>query len=132
VVEGGSASGGVHDSGSVLLEHGFVGLNGDGNWLFGNGGLQLVDGSLWDGGIGLDIDMSGVFLLLAALVLGLVGVVGLEVLSVPLSVDEGVGLPSTIASSGSGVAINELLLGKGEESSGLEEMSSLDGSGGRE
>lgn len=64
--------------------------------------------------------------------LGGVGVVALEVLGVLLGVDESVGLPSTVASVGLGVAINELLLGEGEEASGLDEMSTFDGSGGGE
>jgi hypothetical protein len=58
VVEGGSASLGVQDTGFVLLEDGSVGLNGNGDWSLGNGGLQLSNGSSWDGGIGLDIDLS--------------------------------------------------------------------------
>jgi hypothetical protein len=132
VVEVGSAELGVQDSGFVGLEHGSVGLNGDGNWSLGNGGLQLVDGLSWDGGIGLDIDLSGVLGGSAGLVNGLVDVVVLEVLSLLLGVDEGVGLPTTVASVGGGVAINELLLGEGEEFTGGDEVSTLDGSGGGE
>jgi hypothetical protein len=113
VVEGGSASLGVQDTGFVLLEDGSVGLNGDGDWSLGNGGLQLGNGSSWDGGIGLDINFTGVLGSSAGLVSSLVGVVVLEVLSLLLGVFEGVRLPSTVASIGGGVAINELLLGEG-------------------
>ena len=60
VVKGGSTELGVHDSGFVLLEDGSVGLNGDGNWCKSNGGLQLGDGSGWDGFVVHDIDLSGV------------------------------------------------------------------------
>jgi hypothetical protein len=132
VVEGGSASLGVQDTGFVLLEDGSVGLNGDGDWSLGNGGLQLGNGSSWDGGIGLDINFTGVLGSSAGLVSSLVGVVVLEVLSLLLGVFEGVRLPSTVASIGGGVAINELLLGEGEEVSGGDEVSTFNGSGGGE
>jgi hypothetical protein len=54
-----------------------------------------------------------------------ISVVILEILSVLLGIYESVGLPSTIASVGLGVAINELLLGEGEELAGSEEVSTL-------
>ena len=60
VVELGSASSGVHNTGLVMLEDGFVGLNGDGNWSLGNSGLELVDGLGWDGGVGRDGNFTGV------------------------------------------------------------------------
>jgi len=114
------------------LEDSFVSLNGDGNWLFGDGGLQLGNRFGWDGSISLDVDLSGVLGSLARLGSSLVGVVALEVLSLLLGINEGVGLPSTIAASGFSVAINELLLREGEELSGLDEVLTLNGSGGRE
>ena len=43
VVEGGSASGGVHNSAGVVLEDGSVGLNSDGGRSLGNGSLELID-----------------------------------------------------------------------------------------
>lgn len=61
VVELGSASLGVHDTGFVLLEDGSVGLNGDGHWLLGNGGLELGNRLGWDGLVRLDVNLSGVF-----------------------------------------------------------------------
>lgn len=132
VVELGSAELGVHNTGLVLLEDGSVGLNGHGHWLLGNGGLELVNRLGWDGLVGLDINLSGVLGSLARSGSSGVGVVALEVLSVLFGVDESVGLPSTVASVGLGVAINELLLGEGEESSGGEEVGTFDGSGGGE
>ena len=132
VVELGSAELGVHNTGLVLLEDRSVGLNGDGNWLLGNGGLELVNGSSWDGLVGLDINLSGVLGGLAGSGSSGVGVVALEVLGVLLGVDESVGLPSTVASVGLGVAVNELLLGEGEELAGGDEVGTLDGSGGGE
>ena len=132
VVELGSAEAGVQNTGLVLLEDGSVGLNGDGNWLLGNGGLELVNRLSWDGLVGLNAHLSGVLGSLAGSSSGGVGVVVLEVLSLLLGVDEGVGLPSTVASVGLGVAVNELLLGEGEELAGGDEVSTLDGSGGGE
>ena len=132
VVELGSAEGGVQDTGFVLLEDGSVGLNGHGHWLLGNGGLELGNRLSWDGLVGLDINLSGVLGSLAGSGSSGVGVVALEVLGLLLGVDEGAGLPSTVASVGLGVAVNELLLGEGEESSGGEEVGTFDGSGGGE
>ena len=129
VVELGSASGGVEDTGLVLLEDGSVGLNGHGDWLLGDGGLELVDRLSWDGSVGLDINLTGVLGSLASSSSSGVGVVVLEVLGVLLGVDESVGLPSTVASIGLGVAINELLLGEGEELAGGDEMSTLNSGG---
>ena len=53
-----------------------------------------------------------------------------EGLSVLLNVLHGISLPSSIASIAGSVAINELLLSKGEELSLLDGMVSFDGSGG--
>ena len=132
VIELGSASGGVEDTGLVLLEDGSVGLNSHGDWLLGNGGLKLVNGLGWGGLVRLDINLTGVLGGLASSSSSGVGVVVLEVLGVLFGVDESVGLPSTVASVGLGVAINELLLGEGEEVSGGEEVGTFDGSGGGE
>ena len=132
VVELGSAEAGVQNTGLVLLEDGSVGLNGDGNWLLGNGGLELVNRLSWDGLVGLNAHLSGVLGSFAGSSSGGVGVVVLEVLSLLLGVDESVGLPSTVASVGGSIAVNELLLGEGEELAGGDEVSTLDGSGGGE
>ena len=86
----------------------------------------------WNGLVGRDTNLSGVLGSLAGSSSSGIGVVALEVLGLLLGVDESVGLPSTVASVRLGVAVNELLLGKGEESSGLEEVGTLDGSGGGE
>ena len=92
----------------------------------------MGNGSSWDGGIGLDINFTRVLGSSAGLVSSLVCIVVLEVLSLLLGVFEGVRLPSTVASIGGGVAINELLLGEGEEVSGGDEVSTFNGSGGGE
>ena len=132
VVELGSAEGGVQNTGFVLLEDGFVGLNGHGNWLLGNGGLELSNRLGWDGLVGLDSDPSGVLGILAGSGSSGIGVVVFEVLGSLLSVDEGVGLPSTVASIRCGVAVNELLLGEGAEYTGSNEVGTFDGSSGGE
>lgn len=69
---------------------------------------------------------------LAFSVPGGVWVSGLELLLIALKIVHGVLLETTIAALRLFVTINQLLLGEGEELSGLLEMSSLDGSGGRE
>ena len=132
VIEGGSAGGGVEDTTVVELEDGSVSLNGDGGWSLGNGSLELGDGSGLDVSVGLDLDLALGGRVLAGSVSSGVWVVGLELLSVRLGVLEGVSLPSTGASIGGSVAVDELLLGEGEESSGLDEVVSLNGGGGRE
>ena len=132
VVEGGSAELRVHNTGLVHLEDGFVGLNGDGNWLLSDGSLQLGDGIGWDGGVGLYTNLSIVLTSLASLVDGFVGVVRFKILSILLGVNKGASLRSTVASMRIGNAINELLLRKGKEFSGGDKVGTLDGSGGGE
>ena len=66
----------------------------------------------------------------AGSVSGGVGVVLFKGLSVLLDVLHGVSLPSTIASIAGVVAIDELLLGEGEELTLLDGVVSFDGSGG--
>ena len=92
----------------------------------------MGNGFGWDCSISLDVDLSSVLGVLARLGLSHVDIVFLEVLSFLLGINEGAGCQSTIAAFGIGVAINELLLGEGEELSGLDEMLTLYGSGGSE
>ena len=66
----------------------------------------------------------------AGSVSGGVGIVLFEGLSVLLNVLHGISLPSTIASIAGVVAIDELLLGEGEELTLLDGVVSFDGSGG--
>jgi len=132
VIEVGSASSRVEDTTGVTLEDESIGLDGDGGWGGGDGGLELGNGVGWDVGVGLDIDLSSEGGGLARSVSGGVTIVGLEVLSLFLSILEGGILPSSIATVGSGIAVNELLLGEGEKVSGRDEMTSLNGSGSRE
>ena len=66
----------------------------------------------------------------AGSVSGGVGIVGFEGLSVLLNVLHGISLPSTVTSIAGGVAIDELLLGEGEELSLLDGVVSFNGSGG--
>jgi len=59
VVKAGSAGSRVENTTGVHLEDGFVSLNGDGSWLFGNGGLKLSNRSGWDIAVVLNINLSG-------------------------------------------------------------------------
>jgi len=56
VIEAGSASLGVHNTGSVLLEDGLVGLNGDGDWSLGDSSLKLGNRVGWDVSVGLNVN----------------------------------------------------------------------------
>ena len=132
VVEVGSAVWGVQNTTRVSLEDELVGLNGNGGWSLGDGGLELVDRVGWDVSVGLHVNLTLVLGVLARSVSGGVDVIRLEVLGILLSVVEGGMLPSSIATIGDGVAVNELLLGEVEELSGGDEVSSLDGAGGGE
>jgi len=114
------------------LEDGFIGLNGDGDWSLGDGSLELIGGMWSDVGVALHIDRTQGIGGFALLVNTGVWVVRLEFLTVGLGVDEGVLLPSTIATVGGGIAINELLLGKLDELTSGIEVGTLDGAGGRE
>ena len=118
-----------------MLEDGLVGLDGDRHWLLVDGSLELRDGFGWDVGVHLNLNLSLGLVILArssGTGSGGVWVITLELLKVGLEVSEGMGLPSTGASVGGGVAGDDLLLGKGEELSGLDEVSTLNGAGGGE
>jgi len=133
VVEVGSASGG-DDSRSVTLEGVLVGLDGDGDWLLVDGGLEL------SGGLGNINESSNLAdslggNVLASSISGGVSVVGLELEWVGLDVFEGIVHQTSVATFVSVLstsAVNELLLGVGLELSVLDEHSSLNGTGGGE
>ena len=135
VVEVGTAGGGVHDAGLVHLEDELVGLNGDGSGGGGNGSLELGNGVGLNVGVRADEDLLlGGIGLAGAGDTGSrgVGVVTLELLGGLLEVLEGGVLPTTVATEGGLVAGDNLLLGEGEELAGLQEVSTLNGAGGRE
>jgi len=132
VVELGSALGGVEDTRGVRLEDGSVGLNGDGSWSKSNSGLEL-GGAVWlDVGVGSNTDDTFGGLSLAASVSGGVGVLRLKLLLGLLEVFPSPLLPSTGAAMGLSVTVNELLLSKLDELTGLDLVVSLKGGGGRE
>jgi len=130
VVELATASAG-DDTTGVELEGGLVGLDGDGDWGLGDGGLELGGG--W-GNIGETFDGSNTsgFDVRAGSVLTGVWVGGLELKWVLLDIFEGVVHKTTVAALVNLIAIDELLLGEGLELAGLEEHSALDGTGGGE
>ena len=131
VIELGSTSGGVKDTRSISLEDRLVGLNGDGGWSLSNGGSKIGSGVLRN-----LMDFRDVHLwcstLLAGTVLGGVSVITFENLTVLGNVVHAISLPSSIASSTLGIAIDELLFGEGDQSSGLDLVVSFDGTGGGE
>ena len=128
VVESGSRALGLGDNTTgVVHESGLLGIDGDGNWSLLDGGFQgrgRVGRDFMNTG---DVNLSGVLGGVASSVSGSVGVVLLEVLGVRLDVVHGVFLPSTVATSASGVAVNELLLSKRHEVSSGNLVVSLHG-----
>jgi hypothetical protein len=131
VIEGGSASGSVKDSTGVSLESRSVGLNGDGCWSLSNSSLQLGDRVGWDVLVGDDV-VGGGLLVSTGSVSGGVSVLRLVLSIVGLEVGESVSLPSTIASVGGWVAVNNFLLSEALELAGGNEMMSLEGGDGGE
>ena len=139
VVEGGSAGSASKDTGGVHLEGGLVGLDGDGDWLLGEGGLELVWGVLGDVSVGADSDLAlGKKVGLAGssgAITGGVWVDGFLDHGVALGVLEGLVHKTTVATKvlqDAVVALNELLLRKGKEFSRGNEVSTLEGTGGGE
>ena len=139
VVEGGSAGSASEDTGGVHLEGGLVGLDGDGDWLLGEGGLELVWGVLGDVSVGADGDLTlGKKVGLAGssgAITGGVWVDGFLDHGVALGVLEGLVHKTTVATKvlqDAVVALNELLLREGKEFSRGDEVSTLEGTGGGE
>jgi hypothetical protein len=117
------------------LEDSSVGLNGDGDWSLVDGSLKLLDRVGWDVGVSSNVDetLGGIkFAGSWRSGSGGITVVSLGLLLGFLEVLESLGLPSTATSVAGGIAGDEFLLGKGEEFSWLEEMSSLNSAGGWE
>jgi hypothetical protein len=132
MIELSSTGGGIQDTRSVLLENGLVSFDGDSNWSLGNSSLQLVHTSWGDSMISFDINISGSFGIFASSSNSFVWILRLKLLSMFLSILEGVGLPSTTASVGRRIAVNKLLLSEWEKFSSFDEMSTLNSSSGRE
>jgi hypothetical protein len=133
VVESGSRALRLRDNTTgVVHESVLLGIDGDGNWSLLDGGLQ------GRGGVGRnfvdvgDRDMTRIAAGVAGSVSGSVSVVGLEILSVGLNVVHGIFLPSTVATSARGVAVNNLLLGERDEVSSGDSVVSLNSASGRE
>ncbi len=137
VVGSGTALGGVKDTTSVVLPGALVGLNGDREGLGCEGGLHLGDVIGGNEAVLGDLDGGGARLVVLASAGGsclatLVGVDALELSLVGLPVLECLVLPSTVAAVVGGGAVNELLLGEGEELAGVDLVDTLEGTGGRE
>jgi hypothetical protein len=122
------------DSGSVGLEGNLVGLNGNSDWLFVDGSLELVNAVLWNINESLDVSDNLGGIVLASSVSGSVWVRSLTLNTLTLDVSEGIVHETTVAAhvSLSLRAVNKLLLRVGVELLGSNELSTLDGSGGRE
>jgi hypothetical protein len=135
VIELSTAGGVIEDTTSVHLEGHLVSLNGDGDGGESDGSLKLGNGIGLDVAVGSNLDLlegSGGRAGTGGASAGGIRVVSLKLLRVSLEVLEGMGLPATVATIGSGIARDNLLLGKGEELTGLEEVGTLKSAGGGE
>jgi len=132
MIELSSTSGGIQDTRSVMLENGLVSFDGDSNWSLGDSSLQLVHTSWGDSMISFHINISGSFGIFASSSNSFVWILRLKLLSMFLSIFEGVGLPSTTTSVRSSVAVNKLLFSEWEKFSSFNEMSTFNSSSGRE
>merc|ERR1712010_71079 len=122
VVQASATGGAVKDTRRVVLEDALVSLDGDSEGLAGEGRLHLGDVVGCDEVVVGDLDGGGrgLIVLTSASTSGLardVGVGGLKLGLVALPVLEGLVLPSTVAAVVASRAVNELLLGEGEERS---------------
>jgi len=97
VIELVSTSGG-DDSTGETLESRLVGLNGDRDWLLGNGGHELLDISSWDICVAYDCSDTIGFIVYALVVLAGVRVICLSLEWVALNVFEGVVHESSLTS----------------------------------
>lgn len=132
VIESGTTSRVVEDTGMVSGEDASVGFDEDRDGLLGNGSLHGADVVGTDHVVGGGLDTGSSTVVSARTVLGGVLVRGLSHEVVLGSVVEGSSLPSTGASVVGFVAINELLLGERQKSSGLDEVASFKGGSGGE
>lgn len=131
MIEGSSAEM-LHDSTEIKLEENATGINGNGNWTLSDGSLESR-WALW-GNIGEGFDLDDTTLSLAGTISTLVWVLGLSLDWGSFGIGESIVHKTTIAThvTLSGGAVNELLLGEGSEGSGLDLVSTLHGTGGRE
>ena len=141
MIEAGATLGGAHDAGRVGLEDHLVGLNGDGKRLLVESGAHLVDAVWGDGIVVADGDSGGAGGVVSASGLLSGGAGGVRVDGLELGLEAGLVvvvsglLEATVASVVTVLdvgAINELLLGEGEESTSGNLVSTLEGSGGGE
>ena len=139
VVKVGSALGSGDDTGVVHLEDELVGLDGDGDWLLVEGGLELLWGV--DGDISVGGNLEGGALSLGGIAGSLssasggVWVGGLGGDGVGLGPLEGLVHKTSVASEilgGTVVALDEVLLGEGFELASGDEVSTFEATSGGE
>ena len=132
VVEWGSTSSGVKDTTGISLEDSSISFNSNGNWSYSDGGLEGSSRSSLNSVDLGDVNCGRVWWSSACTVLGSVGIVWFESLSVLGNVVHGIWLPSSIASVACSVTVNHLLFSKGNKFSLLDLMMSFNSAGGWE
>ena len=132
MVNHGSTSGSSNDSRFVLLEDRLIGLDGNRDRSVVEGGLQGIWAVFWDVDVGggTNDTLGLVVLAIKQACFGSVWVGGLGLEFVIFSVNESEVHVSTTASMVDPGAVNEVLLGEGDEVTGLDEMGTFHGSGG--
>ena len=133
VIEGGTALLGVHDSTGVTLEDLGVSFDSDGNWSLSNSGNEGISRPSFDGVNFADESDWSTLLLAGSTSSGSssVWIFSLGDLTVLGNVFHTVGLPSTTASVGGGIAGDELLFRERLElSTFLDELSRFHGGSG--
>jgi len=119
----------VQDTRLVVQERLVLGAHGNAGWLLEYLSLQGSGVLSWDSAVAQGVDLALGCVVGALAISTSVFVVTLELLAVGLQELEGVGLKTTVATGVLGVAVNQLLLGKLEQSARLDLVSSLHGSG---
>jgi len=132
VIESGTTSRVVEDTGMVSREDASVSFDEDRDRLLGDHRLHGTDVVGSAHLVGSSFDTSSSSVVSARSVLSGVGVRALSHEVVLGSVVEGCSLPSSVATVVGLVAVNKLLLGEGQKSSGLDEVTTFEGGSGGE
>ena len=112
----------------ILLENSCVGFNSDWDWLFCNCCHKLCSRICWNLGVVGYFNLSLILWFLASLGQSSVYISTFKIFWFWFSMNEGIWLPSSIASIWCSVTVNKLLFWKWKEISSGNEVSSFNGS----
>jgi hypothetical protein len=132
VIEARFTSAVVENTTGVTLEIVVGSINGNASWSLFDGFYQGFPIVVSDSFVGYSLDNSLVFGIFALSTLSGVSILAFELLWVGHKILHSFSLKSTIATTVTSIAINELLFRELEKFSSLDEVSTLHGSSGRE